>query len=143
MGAMADALVAYARPLIDATDGSPEQIERAFMLSSLCYNLALVPEDGRQPLRDKMKNSLKMDDEEFEVFQQSIITPMIQRHQTMFATTRRPAKTRSPGSSDVIGPWSRTRPTLEINAEANPKTDRYAPCPCNSGRKVKFCCGKK
>ena len=28
-------------------------------------------------------------------------------------------------------------------AEKFPGTDRYAPCPCNSGRKYKFCCGAK
>ncbi len=139
MGAMADALVAYAQPLLDATDGSDEQIQRAFALSTLCYNLALIPEESRERAIDDMKISLKMGDEEFEAFRRTVITPMLQRHQTMFANTQRR------GSTDVSnsGPWRRTRPTGETTAEENPKTDRYAPCPCNSGLKYKFCCGKK
>ena len=47
MGAIADAIVAYAQPLLDATDGSVEEMNKAFTLSSLCYNLALLPEDRR------------------------------------------------------------------------------------------------
>lgn len=139
MGAMAEALVAYAQPLIDETDGSIEQMQHAFAMSSLCYNLALIPEESRERVIDGMKISLKMSDREFEDFRRSVITPMIQRHQTMFA------KAYSPGSSDVAnsGPWRRTRPTLETTTEENPKTDRYAPCPCDSGLKYKFCCGKK
>ncbi len=139
MGAIADALVAYAQPLIDATDGSDEQIQRAFALSTLCYNLALIPEESRERAIDEMKISLKMGDEEFEAFRRTVITPMLQRHQTMFARPQRR------GSADVAnsGPWRRTGPTVEAIAEQNPKTDRYAPCPCNSGLKYKFCCGKK
>jgi hypothetical protein len=43
MGALAEALVAYAQPLIDQTDGSLEQLNKAFAISQLCYNLALLP----------------------------------------------------------------------------------------------------
>jgi hypothetical protein len=137
MGAIAEALVAYAQPLIDATDGSDEQVQRAFTLSTLCYNLALIPEESREVAIGEMKTSLKMGDEEFEAFRRTVITPMIQRHRTMFVQRR--------GSTDVAnsGPWRRTRPTVEATAEEKPKTDRYAPCPCNSGLKYKFCCGKK
>ena len=39
MGAIADAFVAYAQPLIDQTDGSEEQLSQAFAMSQLCYNL--------------------------------------------------------------------------------------------------------
>ena len=139
MGAMAEALVAYAQPLIDATDGSEEEIQRAFTLSTLCYNLALIPEEMRESAIDKMKISLKMSDEEFEEFRRTIITPMIQRHQTMFARSQRH------GAADIAesGPWRRARSTIETSAEEKPKMDRYAPCPCNSGLKYKFCCGKK
>jgi preprotein translocase subunit SecA len=137
MGAMAEALVAYAQPLLDETDGSEEQMQRAFTLSTLCYNLALIPEEIRERAIDEMKISLKMGDEEFEAFRRTVIAPMIQRHRTMFAQRRE--------STDVgsNGPWRRTRPTAEATAEENAKTDRYAPCPCNSGLKYKFCCGKK
>ncbi len=139
MGAMAEALVAYAQPLIDETDGSVEQMQHAFAMSSLCYNLALIPEESRERVIDDMKISLKMSDKKFENFRRSVITPMIQRHQTMFA------KTYSPDSTDVAnsGPRRRTGPKVVSTTEENPKTDRYAPCPCDSGLKYKFCCGKK
>ena len=139
MGAMAEALVAYAQPLIDETDGSIEQMQSAFTVSNLCYNLALIPDESRERAIDDMKISLKMSDKEFENFRRSVITPMIQRHQTMFP------KTYGPGSTDVAntGPWRRRGPTLESTSDEIPKTDRYAPCPCDSGLKYKFCCGKK
>ena len=47
MGAIAEAFVAYAQPLIDQTDGSLEQMNKAFAISQLCYNLALLPDDER------------------------------------------------------------------------------------------------
>jgi hypothetical protein len=50
MGAIADAMSRFAQPLIDATDGSPEQLQRAFTLSQLCWNLAITPEEKRDGL---------------------------------------------------------------------------------------------
>ncbi len=47
MGAIAEAIVAYAQPLLDETDGSVEQLNKAFSISQLCYNLALLPQDSR------------------------------------------------------------------------------------------------
>ena len=47
MGAIAEAFVAYAQPLLDQTDGSHEELNKAFAMSQLCYNLALLPEDRR------------------------------------------------------------------------------------------------
>ena len=46
MGAIAEGFVAYAQPLLDQTDGSEEQLNKAFAISQLCYNLALLPEDS-------------------------------------------------------------------------------------------------
>jgi hypothetical protein len=51
MGAIADAFVAYARPLLDQTDGSEEQLNRAFAISQLRYNLALLPDDRTKKAR--------------------------------------------------------------------------------------------
>jgi preprotein translocase subunit SecA len=33
--------------------------------------------------------------------------------------------------------------TTAAPAKTKPKVDRYAPCPCGSGKKYKFCCGAK
>ena len=40
MGAIAEGFVAYAQPLLDQTDGSEEQLNKAFAISQLCFNLA-------------------------------------------------------------------------------------------------------
>ena len=40
MGAIADAVWAYAQPLLDDTDGSVEDMNWALSLSQLCWNLA-------------------------------------------------------------------------------------------------------
>ena len=84
MGAMAEAFVAYAQPLLDQTDGSDEQLNKAFAISQLCYNLALLPEDQRDTMLDEMRQDLRMDDGEFADFRRSVIDPMIRRHEEMF-----------------------------------------------------------
>ena len=144
MGAIAEAFVAYAQPLLDQTDGSEGQLNKAFAISQLCYNLALMPEESRDRALSEMRPSLEMDDEEFDEFRRSIVVPMIRRHQEMFPQMHRRGSTDfSQSGPSPSGPSFRTRPGMAARREAYPGTDRYAPCPCNSGRKYKFCCGKK
>jgi hypothetical protein len=139
MGAIAEALVAYAQPLLDQTDGSEEQLNKALSIAQLCYNLALFPESSREEALSEMRPTLKMADEEFDGFRRSILDPMIRRHQEMFPLMhRRVAK----GSSQS-GLSAPAQPRTAASAEKYPGTDRYAPCPCNSGEKYKFCCGAK
>jgi hypothetical protein len=139
MGALADALVAYAQPLIDQTDGSEEQLNKAFAISQLCYNLALFPDDQRDTTLAEMRQSLKMDEAEFAEFRRSVIDPMIQRHEEMFPGMHR----RIVG--DAVPSFSPPRAHARKAAPGDkyPGTDRYAPCPCGSGEKYKFCCGAK
>jgi SEC-C motif len=144
MGVIAEAFAAYAQPLLDQTDGSEEQLNKAFAIGQLCYNLAVLPEDGRDQMLREMRSSLEMDDEQFDDFRRCIVLPMIRRHQEMFPRMHSRGSTRF----SQVGP-SPTGPSLgapQIQAarsEARPRTDPYAPCPCNSGRKYKFCCGKR
>src|ERR1700680_3702974 len=84
MGAIAEAFVAYSQPLLDQTDGSQEQLNKAFAISQLCFNLALLPDDKRDTTLSEMRTTLQMDDEEFDAFRRSIVIPMIRRHQEMF-----------------------------------------------------------
>ncbi len=138
MGAIAEAIVAYAQPLIDQTDGSQEQLQKALTITQLCYNLALLPEDERDKTLGEMRSSLGMDDEEFDAFRRSVIVPMIQRHQEMFPRMhQRGFSFLAPSGPSIAAPPKKAA------AEAYPGTDRYAPCPCGSGEKYKFCCGKK
>ena len=144
MGVIAEAMVAYAQPLLDQTDGSVEQLNKAFAITQLCYNLALMPEDDRDQVLSEMKPSLQMDDVEFDDFRRSIVDPMIRRHQEMFPLMHRLGSTGfSQSGPPPSGPSLKVRSRTAATAEAYPGTDRYAPCPCNSGRKYKFCCGKK
>ena len=139
MGALADAFVAYAQPLLDQTDGSEEQLNKAFTISQLCYNLALLPDDRRDTTLSEMRPTLGMDDAEFAEFRQSIIIPMIRRHEEMFpGLHRRSFGDPAPISSSPRAPTRKAAP-----GNRYPGTDRYAPCPCGSGEKYKFCCGAK
>ncbi|HEV3415429.1 MAG TPA: SEC-C metal-binding domain-containing protein [Pirellulales bacterium] len=139
MGAIAEAIVAFAQPLLDQTDGSIEQMNKAFQLSQLCYNLALLPEDSRETTIGEMRQSLEMADEEFDAFRREILVPMIQRHEAMFPMMHRRVSANLLESGHSL----RAQPRIAEVAQTYPKTDRYAPCPCNSGKKYKFCCGAK
>jgi hypothetical protein len=140
MGAIADAMVRFAQPLIEASDGSPEQVQKAFMLSQLCWNAALLPQDGREELLAEMQPALNMDDEEFQEFKRDIVAPMIQRHREMFPGMR-PGAPVTPPPSAKSQPLP--RPARRIRIEKKyPGTGRNERCPCGSGRKYKVCCGR-
>jgi hypothetical protein len=140
MGAIADAMSRFAQPLIDATDGSPEQLQRAFLLSQLCWNLAMTPEGERDEFLANIQPDLKMDDAEFQEFKRSVVTPMIRRHQEMFPAMQHPGGTTS---SRIVVP----NPAIPSPAPRRPVkkyagTGRNEPCPCGSGKKYKVCCGR-
>jgi hypothetical protein len=139
MGAIAEALVAYMQPLIDQTDGSQEQLNKAFAIGQVCYNLALLPEDERDKAVGEMQQTLGMNDEEFDAFRRSIILPMIRRHEDMFPLLHQ-RRFAAPAPSP---PSLQAHTRKAAPGEKYPGTDRYAPCPCNSGEKYKFCCGAK
>jgi uncharacterized protein YecA (UPF0149 family) len=130
VGAIAAAIVAYARPLFEKTDGSPSAMNRAMTLAQTCWNLALLPENQRETAIDELKPALDMADGEFAEFRQNIVLPMIHRHREMF-----------PGLHVYSKPTSNTVGVVSSETKKYPGTDRYAPCPCGSGRKYKFCCG--
>ncbi len=131
MGAIADAIAAYAQPLLDSTDGSLEQMNRAFTISQACWNLALLPEEDRKEALAKIQPMLSLDDEEFAAFRHAVINPMIQRHQEMFPRMHRRAPKQTPSH--------RAEPALRGGF---PGTGRNTACPCNSGLKYKRCCGR-
>lgn len=139
MGAMAEAFVAYAQPLIDATDGSEEQMSKALAMGQLCYNLGLLPEDGQAQMLNQMKDTFQMDEEEFKNFLCTIIGPMLQRHQEMFP----PWRAGISRNTELDEPASRGYSGKRASGEAYPGTRPYAPCPCDSGKKYKFCCRMK
>ena len=132
MGAIANALVAFTQPLLDQTDGSLEHLEKAYALGQICWNLALLPPDEREGALRRMLESLHLDGEAFEIFRHDIYLPMIRRHEEMFPQMHRRAS-----SGPVSIPLA-----LPPRTEGRPRAGRNSPCPCNSGRKYKHCCGR-
>ena len=131
MGAIADAIVAYAQPLLEQTDGSIDQMNLALAVAQMCWNLALVPEDDRDAALNEMQPTLKMTDEKFAEFRQHTAIPMIQRHREMFPRMH----VRSKQTSNTVS-------VVSAQAKDYPGTGRNASCPCGSGRKYKLCCGR-
>ena len=132
MGAIAEAIVAYAQPLIDETDGSLDSMNRAMTIAQACWNLALLPEGQCETAIAEMQPALDMADEEFAEFRELVILPMIRRHHEMFPGMH-VRSTQTPNTVGVV-----SSPT-----EKYPGTGRNAPCPCGSGRKYKLCCGAR
>ncbi len=130
MGVIAESIMEYAQPLLDQGDGSIDSMNRAMMLAQMCWNLALLPEGQREESIQDFKPALNMTDGEFADFRQQVILPMIERHCEMFPGLH----SRSKQMRDVVD-------AVPSSTKKPPKADRYAPCPCGSGRKYKFCCG--
>ena len=84
------ALMQYAEPLMERTDGSIEQTQKALNLAMLCWNLALFPE-SRSEVEQEMMKSLGETSEWFDRFRQEVIEPMIRRHREMFPEMHRRA----------------------------------------------------
>jgi len=136
MGTIAEGMSNFAQPLIEATDGSPEQLQRALMLSQLCWNLALTPEGQREEFLGQMQPALNLDDTGFEEFKRAVVAPMLRRHQEMFPAAPRRAAAAAPTA----------RPRHVIPQTAPPVrqyagTGRNDPCSCGSGKKFKRYCG--
>lgn len=139
MGALAEAFMAYAQPLLERTHGSPEDMQKSLDITMICYNLALLPDAAREEVLAKFRSDTGMSEQQFVEFRNGLIEPMIRRHELMFphlhnrafpdAMPARPLAPAEPGSARPGDPY--------------PGTGRYAPCPCGSGEKYKFCCGKK
>jgi uncharacterized protein YecA (UPF0149 family) len=138
MGVIAESIVAYAQPLLDATDGSAAEMQKAMTLAQVCWNLALLPEKDLDTELAELRPSLPMDDNEFEDFRRSLVLPMIRRHHEMFPHMPRLG---SPSHSSA-SPLPQAQPARAVSADKYPGTARNAPCPCRSGKKYKRCCGR-
>ncbi len=138
MGAIADAIVAYAQPLIDATDGSMEQVNRALAVSQACWNIAILPKEERQSSMDSIGQALSLEDAALDEFQQAILEPMIRRHEEMFPGMHQLGSIKMPDWE----PSPSLFPAANSPRDKSAEPRRYDPCPCNSGQKYKFCCGR-
>lgn len=134
---LAEAMTRFAQPLLEATDGSPEQLQRALRLSQICWNLARLPAEQRDAALAEFQQTLQMNDRQFEEVQHTVIGPMIRRHREMFPglSGEKPIPL---AGAEVVPPPAGAR---RRRVEAYPGTGRNAPCPCGSGKKYKRCCG--
>lgn len=141
MGAIADAIMAYAKPLIDGTDGSVEKMNKALAISQACWNLALLPEEQRRAGLVDLRDCFQLGDEEFDEFERTILLPMIRRHEQMFPRMHQPGWL-APLEVERLEPDWPPAPAAKSSESTAPQPGRYDPCPCNSGKKYKFCCGR-
>ena len=88
----ADAMVAYAQPLLDATDGSEEQLQKAMTIAMACWNAALTPDEGRDSFFEVIRESLGMTPEEFAALRRETLDPLVLRHHEMFPELRERAR---------------------------------------------------
>lgn len=88
---------------------------------------------------EAFRRTAAMDDEEFAEFERNVVAPMIRRHEKMFPRMHG----RAPADSLPFGPIPRPHLSMPTLEEKPAMVDRYAPCSCGSGKKYKFCCGKK
>src|SRR5262249_34881407 len=132
-------MLAYAQPLLDHTDGSMDHLNKALAISQCCWNLAIMPEDAQADVLREMQTQFQMDDAEFASFRDLMIIPMIERHKEMFPLMHN----RGSGllSPSMYSAWEKA-PNPQP-AQKAVGMDPYAPCPCNSGKKYKFCCRNK
>ncbi len=84
MGAMAESMMAFAQPLLDQGDGSQNHAQFAMMIATVCWNLGITPDAQHDEFLAGIRNATKMNDEEFRVFRQEVIDPMVRRHRRMF-----------------------------------------------------------
>jgi uncharacterized protein YecA (UPF0149 family) len=138
MGAIADAMMAYIQPMLEQSDGSPERMQRALMLGQLCWNMALLPNDERENFLEHMRPSLNLNDKEFDDFRNLVIAPMMRRYEQMFPGKHGIQSRNMPG----FIPTQQIKEKPQLTVKKYHGTGRNAPCPCNSGRKYKLCCGR-
>ena len=138
MGFIAKSMVAYAQPLLDETDGSMAEMQKAMTVAQVCWNLALLPDMEREGELARLRPLFGMDEGEFEEFRRCVVLPMIRRHHEMFPHMPRIGS--ATHSREAQAPQAARGP--RIRAEKYPGTGRNASCPCQSGKKYKRCCGQ-
>lgn len=127
MGSISDAVLRYGRPVLDATDGSHEQMAQAIKLIQLYWNVAMQPQHEREAELVKQLGQLDIPEEDWGAVREQVAS-MVERHQAMF-----PGMHQGEGIGELLGGGRRPR-------EKYPGARRTRPCPCGSGKKYKHCC---
>lgn len=89
LGGPAQQMTDFAQPLLDATDGSLEQMDRALKLGMLFWNLSIIEDmNERDRMLDDMANKLAPDEAANQDLR-AIAQQMIDRHRLMFPDLHR------------------------------------------------------
>lgn len=79
----------FAQPLLEATDGSREQLEHALRVGMLFWNLAIMQDEGeREKMLDEMTSKVTSDENRRQDFR-LIARQMVERHRRMFPELHR------------------------------------------------------
>ncbi|MBM4005736.1 MAG: hypothetical protein FJ295_21025 [Planctomycetes bacterium] len=160
MGSMTNAIVEYARPLLETTDGDERKMNRAMGLAVACWNLALIPSSERDNQLAKTFTPLAEQGIDVEEFTKDVLQPMIERHKGMFPDLHEQGSTGKPGRlgimsemRETVGPTPVMRAPddnflegdLERSTDSRPvrRIGRNERCYCGSGLKFKNCCARK
>jgi uncharacterized protein YecA (UPF0149 family) len=131
LGILAESMMKYAQPLIDDTDGSVEELDKALSIARICWNLSIMPEEEREECFASMRSDTEMSKDEFLDFKDNVIESMILRHKKMF-----------PNMFPKLSKQAiRESEPQRLRETKYPGTGRNDPCPCHSGKKHKKCCG--
>lgn len=123
--------------LLDQMNGSMQHVNQALALTEFCYNLSLLTPPERCKVLRKMQLDTGMSDADLAEVRRDWIDPMVQHCED--ALLRGEFRGRLPEAVVYL-------PEMDHPADDHDRklttTDRYSPCPCNSGKKYKFCCGR-
>jgi hypothetical protein len=64
MGVIGEGIAAYAQPLVDRTDGSREQVEKALAIAMVCWNLGVMDDSEHAEVLRDMRSTTTMSDPE-------------------------------------------------------------------------------
>ncbi|MFQ6127802.1 MAG: hypothetical protein ACE5QW_02720 [Thermoplasmata archaeon] len=95
----AEALADFAQPLIDATDGSYEDVSKALMFATLCWNLALLDDDRAieelaEQMGERYREDFGLSVRDAVEFRLAILD-MVERHRRMFPAMHKREKRRA------------------------------------------------
>ncbi len=138
MGAFGEAFLEYIQPLLEGVDNSPEAHQNAYHLGQICWNLAISPEDMRDEMYADIGETLGISAEDFENLKMDVLQPMVWRHYTMFPKMHEADMFNAERSIPMQEPDA----SIQQDGHMYPGTSPNAPCPCDSGKKYKRCCGK-
>ncbi|HYQ29877.1 MAG TPA: SEC-C domain-containing protein [Polyangiaceae bacterium] len=83
-GGWAQQMIEFVQPLLDKSDGSKEQVEKAVSFGMLCWNIAIMPRAERAVAIDAAEREIAKTDEDREAFR-DLVELMLARYEELFS----------------------------------------------------------